>query len=138
MAPEPRYQETFVRNKPKRKKLPPTEKEIDEHDELEAEIRETLCGPNRWSEDALHHQKLMYHFTYALKNEDEAANVKKIQEHSSCKIEAANVPKTQEHSNFESEAAYLPEIPKLTSTRPQRLESHRDFVEVVFSSVAGL
>jgi len=95
--------------------LTPTQEEIDEHDELEAEIRETLCGPNRWSDDALQNQKLMYHFTYALKNEDEAANVKKIQEPSSSKNEAAHVPEIQEPSSFGSEAAYVPEIQKPTS-----------------------
>jgi len=105
--------------------LTPTQEEIHEHNELEAEIRETLCGPNRWSDDALQNQKLMYHFTYALKNEDEAANVKKIQEPSSSK----------------NEAAYIPEIQKPTSTLPPRIESHhaRNFIDFMsFSSVAGL
>merc|ERR1719320_1376592 len=133
MAPEPRYEVTFVRNKPKKKKLPPTQEEIHEHNELEAEIRETLCGPNRWSDEALQHQKLMYHFTYALKNEDEAAKVKKIQEPSSSKSEQTQVPEIQ---SFESGAAYLPEMQK-PRTLPPRLESHRNFLDFIsFSSEA--
>jgi len=138
MEPEPRYVEIFVRNKPKKTKLLPTQAEIDEHNELEAAIRETLCGPNRWSDDALQHQKLMYHFTYALKNEDEAAKGKKIQQPSSSKSEQAQVPEIQELSSFESGAAYLPEIQK-PEALPPRLESHRNFFDCMsFSSGAGL
>jgi len=138
MAPEPRYVEIFVRNKPKKQKLLPTPAEIAEHDELETEIRETLCGPNRWSDDALQHQKLMYHFTYALKNEDEAAKVKKIQEPSSSKSEQAQVPEIHQLSSFESGAAYLPQMQK-PRTLPPRLESHRNFLDFIsFSSEAGL
>jgi len=129
MEPEPRYEVTFVRNKPKKKKLTPTQEEIDEHDEWEAEVRETLCGPNRWSDDALQNQKMMYHFTYALKSEDEAANVKKIQEPSSSRNEATHVPEIQMPSSFGSKAAYVPEIQKPTSTLPP---VHIDFMS--FSS----
>jgi len=82
MAPEPQYTCTFVKNKSgvmkqKKKKLPPTQKELEEHNEQEGKIREILCGKGHWSEEALQHQKLMYHFTFALKNEDQEADVPK-------------------------------------------------------------
>jgi len=77
MAPEVQYKSTSVRNKSgawvvKKTKIPPTKQQVYDHEREEARIRSMLCGEGRWSQEALDSQKLMYHFTFALKNEDEA------------------------------------------------------------------
>lgn len=77
MAPEAQYESNFVQNKSgawilKKTKIPPTKWQVLDHEREEARIRNILCGTGRWSQQALDAQKRMYHFTFALKNEEEA------------------------------------------------------------------